>query len=137
MIAELRWLHGVEWTALDPESQAEAGAELTYEIRIFNANAEAGDRCDLAGARVTNFLPRRVQFRSATPTPLEVIHLPVGKVMWPPVDLRPSGGEARFQVKIVPNEPAGRIITNTVCIEHDKIGRICGDLDTFITPARP
>lgn len=116
-------------------SQAAPGAELTYDIEVINA--DSGDACNLPGARITDYLPRRVQFLAAQPTPLEVINLPVGKVMWPPQDLKPSGGQARFQVRIAASEPAGRIITNTVCVEHDKIGRVCQDLDTFITKARP
>jgi len=112
-------------------SQAAPGTELTYDIQVIN-----GDTCDLSGARITDYLPRRVQYLSAQPTPLEVIHLPVSKIMWPPLDLQSSGGEAHFQVKLLAGEPAGRVITNTVCVEHEKIGRVCQDLDTFLTKAR-
>lgn len=42
MIAELRWLHGVEWTALDPESQAEAGAVWLARRREQQADRRLG-----------------------------------------------------------------------------------------------
>lgn len=106
---------------------ASQGQDLSYTITLKNPGS-----CDLSGLTLTDFLPRETQFVSSTPPstptsggyPPKILH-----TEWDLVDL-PASSQKTFQVQIQSASPAGRTITNTVCIERDDVGRICAYADT-------
>lgn len=125
---------------LSGPTSASYGDVLRYRIEIRNEGA-----CQISDALVTDYLPRESVFISASPEPnkkpsqvmtgigaQDEPTVPVQKVVWENVSLGMNDVGDVFEVAISPGRVSGRVITNSACIEHPKIGRRCDTLDTYI-----
>ncbi|MCM2322289.1 MAG: DUF11 domain-containing protein [Oligoflexia bacterium] len=114
------------------------GEVAVYEIRVTNAGP-----CQIDDAVLTDFVPRRATFVEAIPpatvgpapipTHTPGIQLPVERVEWPKIALRPGeSSEEKFLLKVRIEGTGRRVMTNTACLEHEFIGRLCDSFDTYV-----
>jgi uncharacterized repeat protein (TIGR01451 family) len=118
---------------LDGPTAAKLGEIVRYRIRVRNEG-----NCQIKDALVTDFIPRESRYVSAQPVPTtepkgdSEPRLPVPKVEWKGVPITSSEGGDSFEVKVAIIGTGGRVITNTACVEHAKLGRLCDTFDTYV-----
>ncbi|MCM2277874.1 MAG: hypothetical protein NDJ89_07330 [Oligoflexia bacterium] len=131
---------------------AAPGETAVYSIRIANVGP-----CAMEGVSLIDYIPRRTSYLEALPPPASAGPAPlptnpprgrlspadtatlapeplaVERVEWSPIALKPGSAEAeRYVLKVRIEGPGSRTITNTACLEHERIGRICDVFDTYV-----
>lgn len=117
------------------------GAKIDYQIQITNNGS-----CNLTSAQLKDYLPRSTIYISATPVPAihpdapsflefeSVSTPPINQIQWNDLHMTASDFSATYEAILEVQATAGSTITNTACVEHPQTGRICDELDTYVTP---